>query len=678
MRISNILLIKFFLILYLIVLYNNIKSIAQSTPDPGIAGAFAVSKLEYNLGDGAAELDGFPYPVEVVGSVHFPTDLSAGPFPVLIFLHGRHSTCFKTSDPDYVTGDWPCDGPFEPIVSYEGYDYLAENMASHGYIVISISANSINAFDAEVWDYGMAGRAELIQYHLDLWNTFNTVGGEPFGDFFVGKLDLNNVGTMGHSRGGEGVVANALLNTSLGSPYGIHAVLALAPVDFLREVLNYIPLLNIAPYCDGDVSDLQGVHYFDDTRYSVDDDNAAKYSILMMGANHNFYNTVWTPGDYIAGTIDDWDGYFGDSDPHCGTAAPDNKRLTVEEQRASFVAYAAAFFRVYLGNEVEFLPILTGDDIIPPASSLISKEDVFVSYHASDSIRFDINKTDEEENTTSNSLGGAVETNSLSNYEICGAGYDAPDCDITFFTYKKPHEGGEYDKGLSAQKMNWNNAEDFYENELPIGYHDISNYADLQFRVAVNFDDSPEGDTLDFTVQLIDTAENIYSEKISDHTEALFYPPGESYWALPKVMFNTVKIPLDSFAPADLHHIEKIKFLFDNSPEGAILISDLALSGNGKKNTGALVHQPFFHPVEIVNETAMQIQFYPNPTDDAMQYNSESNFQYIITNAQGSQLQTGNLHSGTGELKLNELPSGVYFIQTFNDLQRSNFRFVKL
>ena len=51
---------------------------------------------------------------------------------------------------------------------------------------------------------------------------------------FVGKVDMQNIGTMGHSRGGEGVVRNFQINKALGSPYGIKAVLPLAPVDFGR------------------------------------------------------------------------------------------------------------------------------------------------------------------------------------------------------------------------------------------------------------------------------------------------------------------------------------------------------------------------------------------------------------------------------------------------------------
>ncbi len=352
---------------FILILLFSTWTVMGQTPDPGIAGPYAVSSDEYDFGDEVFGAPTFPDLIEVRGSVHYPTDLSDGPFPVLFFLHGRHSTCYSGGSTNIA---WPCTGSFSPIPSYRGYDYLAEHMASLGYIVISISANSISSTDNSTPDYGMRGRGELLQHHLDLWNDWNTAGGDPFGDLFLGKLDMDRIGTMGHSRGGEGVVEHALYNRELGDPYTIKAVLTLAPVDFNRPVLNGIPLMNIAPYCDGDVSDLQGVHFYDDSRYLDESDTTPKHNLVMLGANHNYYNTVWTPGLFPAGTADDW-GYVdgGQSDEHCGSSAPGNGRFNPETQRNALLAYASAFFRVYVGGQTEFDPILKVEDVTPPASS---------------------------------------------------------------------------------------------------------------------------------------------------------------------------------------------------------------------------------------------------------------------------------------------------------------------
>jgi predicted dienelactone hydrolase len=156
----------------------------------------------------------------VRASVHYPTTLGNGPYPLIVFLHGRHATCYRNTT---AALRWPCRSTEQPIPSFQGYDYIAQTLASNGYIVISISANGINAYDNNVADYGMQARAELIQHHLGRWSTFNTTGAAPFGTKFVGKIDFSKIGTMGHSRGGEGVVKHYNYNASLGSTYTVKA-----------------------------------------------------------------------------------------------------------------------------------------------------------------------------------------------------------------------------------------------------------------------------------------------------------------------------------------------------------------------------------------------------------------------------------------------------------------------
>src|SRR3954463_14463528 len=151
---------------------------AAQTPDPGTTGPYAVTREEYNYGNSAFRPTGFPISVELIASVHHPTDMTAGPFPLIIFLHGRHATCYSGSA---ATLRWPCLSTEQPIPSYKGYDYIALTLASNGYIDVSVSANGINAKDNQVADLGAQARAELIQRHLNQWKTFNTTGAAPFG-----------------------------------------------------------------------------------------------------------------------------------------------------------------------------------------------------------------------------------------------------------------------------------------------------------------------------------------------------------------------------------------------------------------------------------------------------------------------------------------------------------------
>ena len=576
---------------------------AQTTPDPGLPGTYSVVKAEYNLGDLAWKPPSFADSVEMRGSVHYPSALSAGPFPVLLFLHGRHETCYDTTNPANTSNSWPCTGKYKSIVSYEGYDYVAHTMASHGYIVISISCNAINATDNSSSDYGMQGRGELMQHHLDLWNTYNTTGAAPFGTTFVGKLDMQNIGTMGHSRGGEGAVFNALYNQSLGSPYGIKAVLTLAPVDFLRHVLHGIPLMNVAPYCDGDVNRLSGVHFYDDARYTDTTDNAPKHSVVFMGANHNFFNTVWTPGSYIAGGVDDWLYTGSATASQCGVSAA--ARFDTTKQKAAFNAYAVAFYRVYIGHETKFTPILDVEDVVPPASSLLDSSNVFMSYHPAKADRRDINRTDDLATDTINTLSGSVTVSGLVSSQICGGGVTEPSCGVVTYSAQRPHDGSTTVAGLSQMGMQWNDSTDWYQNEIPLADQNLAAYQNLLFRAAVNFHTSPAGVHLDFTVQLIDSAGAVSNEVISNYSHALFFQPGNTTGDLPKVLFNTISIPISSFIGINKAKIKYVKFLFNKSALGAIFISDLSFTNPLCGNSTALFNYSFstHYHVSFTNAT---------------------------------------------------------------------------
>ncbi|HYP54144.1 MAG TPA: hypothetical protein VEQ42_11420 [Pyrinomonadaceae bacterium] len=551
---------------------------SAQTPDPGTPGPLAVTREEYDYGNLAFTPSGFPSSVELKASVHYPTGLAGGPYPVVVFLHGRHATCYRGTT---ATLRWPCRSTEQPIPSYQGYDYISQVLASHGYIVVSVSANGINAYDNNVTDLGMQARAELVQRHLNQWNTFNTTGAAPFGTKFVGKVNLQRVGTMGHSRGGEGVVKHHVYNASLGSPYNVRAVFPLAPVDFNRPVINNVALSVILPYCDGDVNDNQGAHFFDDARYNVASDTGAKHTIQVMGANHNYYNTIWTPGLFSAGTADDW-GYTtgGSTDAHCGTGAG-NKRLTAAQQRGTGLAYISAFMRAYVGGESQFLPHLTGASA-PPASAQTTN--LHVSYHAPAAARRDVNRLLTATNLSTNTLGGAATQTGLTPQDLCGGDSPQPQHCLpsTQSTTRQPHTTpsarATTKRGLSQLRTGWSSLAT-YTNDLPLGSRDVSGFQSLTFRVAVNFADTRNAQSAaqNFTVILTDGAGNTSGAIVGNHSAALFYPPG-SVGPVPKVVLNTVRIPVSAFSGLNLADIRSVQFRFDQNLTGALLVSDVAFA----------------------------------------------------------------------------------------------------
>ena len=162
---------------------------------------------------------------------------------------------------------------------------------------------------------------------------------------------------VGHSRGGEGV-DKASLQIPLGAPYTIAGQVLLAPTNFATQTAAYVPTVTVLPYCDGDVIDLQGQKFTDSARDLAADDTSLKSSVLVMGANHNFFNTEWTPGIAVAPAFDDW---FGDELAACGTATP--TRLTPEKQRAVGLAYVAGAVDLFARGDQRFLPMYDGSQV---------------------------------------------------------------------------------------------------------------------------------------------------------------------------------------------------------------------------------------------------------------------------------------------------------------------------
>ena len=123
-----------------------------------------------------------------------------------------------------------------------------------------------------------------------------------------------------------------------------------APTNFARVATPFVPSVTLLPYCDGDVIDLQGQTYTDVARDLASGDTAFRSSVLMRGANHNFFNTEWTPGISRAPSNDDW---FDRSHPLCGRDA--ETRLSAAEQRVAGTSWVAAAVRLFVRGEADML-----------------------------------------------------------------------------------------------------------------------------------------------------------------------------------------------------------------------------------------------------------------------------------------------------------------------------------
>ena len=342
--------------------------------DPGSVGPMAVGTVEYLDPNG---ISGISDPMGVTGPttpvtlgwarIMYPATMAGtgtpmaggGPFPVALFLHGRHNRCDDDGAGPGLTGSTidPCPQD-RRHPSHEGYNYIMERLASHGIFCISINAYDIQP-GLGIWDYNARGR--LVLKFLDKLRDWTNAPVDPFGGIFDGNIDMNRVALSGHSRGGEGVVSAQQLNTAWPMPHSIVAVNAIAPTD--QDSVSWIPTASyflLLGARDGDLDNMQGFRTYDRGFPDGMMNRKPKALAYVYGANHNYFNTVWTPTAEL-GMPNPWSGSTDD----CFLATcmfP----MSGAVQRQVGLTTISAFFRWQLQGLTPYREILTG--IVQPAA----------------------------------------------------------------------------------------------------------------------------------------------------------------------------------------------------------------------------------------------------------------------------------------------------------------------
>jgi hypothetical protein len=251
---------------------------------------------------------------------------------VVVLLHGNHGTCGQGKAPrsDFgceYTSTGTCPLGTSIVRNHDGYNYLAEELAAQGFLVLSVNANrGITCGSGLDEDWGLIlARARLVLRHLEMWRQIDngqltklpppaktdaqgavSVAIDP--NQFRNRLDFSRVGLFGHSRGGEGVRAVWPLVQEAQSPWAaalpdlrVRAVFEVGAVDGQsgREIdPDGVAWTQLLPMCDGDVSDLQGRLPYERARLKSTESWASPKALLMVwGANHNFFNTEWQEND---------------------------------------------------------------------------------------------------------------------------------------------------------------------------------------------------------------------------------------------------------------------------------------------------------------------------------------------------------------------------------------------
>lgn len=421
------------------------------------------------------------YPAQS-GGISPPVDTTLSSYPVALFEHGRHHNCDSNGAMLGGSGSYQPPGsctPVNRIPSHQGYDYIMERLASQGIIAISIDTAEIQN-DNGAWNYDVRGR--LILKWLDILRDWHLNGTDPWGGIFQGKLDMTKVALSGHSRGGEGVVAAEHLNDTWPTPHSIVAINAIAPTDQNSSLAggSYVP--DEAAYYlilgarDGDVWNMQGLRTYDRAYPQGALNRDDKMLATMYGANHNYYNTIWTDtaSNPWASAEDEGGG---------SVEAPGAYVMTAAEQRQAALTSIAAFFRRYLQRDLNpsldaYKEIFTGR--VKPAAVL--NDQVYWTYQDKERLAvddFEQRPPDVDHNSLPPSPGGTTSYTGFTT--IAEAWFNHDSSDYTTPPALPPQDSSFYHDTLGL-KLSWV-AAGTYETNLPGGL-DVSAYTHLSFRAA--------------------------------------------------------------------------------------------------------------------------------------------------------------------------------------------------
>jgi hypothetical protein len=549
-----------------------------------------------------------PRAVEVWARVYRPDPLPDNS-PLLIFLHGNHATCghcitgmldadghcddgsARHDDNLQYTTSGTCPTNYVSSPSHAGYGYMADTLASWGYVVVSLNVNrGINAGAGIAGDNGLnLVRGRMILRHLELlsrWTQGIDPTPESLGIDLTGKLDLMTLGFLGHSRGGEGIRAALQQYIDDGSiwparigPANLLGMFEIGPVDGqTSRVLtpSGVSWEVILPMCDGDVSNLQGIKPYDRVRYVFGEGTATpKGNSTVYGANHNYFNTEWQQSD------------------SSGCTGPNNPRIFnplligSPEQQQVARSLAMAMFRGTVGSGANSAFINTFDPLylLPPVLDPVTRIDR--GYTASP-------KSPDVSVVLEDFRSAASFTSS----------------NLASFTRGTP--SGEHDSTRQGGTVTWTSADPsvYLESDFLAGVTNISGYAIFEFDVdRVQNVLNPVTPT-NFHVQLVQ-ADGTLSDPVSANNYAVIDGPQGGPGGQTHVMLKTARIPLGDFTSVDPTQIKGVRFTFDDTTSGAVVLSTIAADfapatdNPGQANASlARASAPDSAPIEINVYTA--------------------------------------------------------------------------
>lgn len=494
------------------------------------------------------------------GRVYMPQD--DGPFPLALIVHGNHNMI------DY---------------SDDGYGYLGKLLASRGIITVSVDENFINAhWSGDFRGKEMPVRAWLLLKHLEQWREWN----KDLAHELSGKIAMDNIMLMGHSRGGEAVTIAGGFNKLPYFPdnakvpfdfnFNIKGIVSIAPTDYRYDrkmVLKDVNYLSLQGSYDSDEVSFWGLRPYRRLHF-MDSIPRFKAGVYVHHANHGQFNSTWGKSD------------FGAPMKWLLNLKP---LLTGEEQQQVAQVFISGFAEAALKNNMAYMPIFKN---VGYAQDWLPDEFLMTHYEASDFVKLVDYEEDIDITTGSDSI--SITGHHLKLWREQGL---------------KTRDNGKQDNNAVILGWNWkdststekkpayniNSASVFWRDsiesvQLTIGSGDLSWLkSDSQEKKE---DATEKKDTLvhyDFRLVLTDTLGQSASVKIGDVKNIM--PPLKTKFTkfefLDKdmigdkweVQFQTFHLPISKFEKRDTAFdptaVNHMRLVFDQTPKGVVVVDDI-------------------------------------------------------------------------------------------------------
>jgi hypothetical protein len=484
------------------------------------------------------------------GLVWYPAD-KKGPLPLVLIIHGNH-LAQHASDP--------------------GYTFLGELLASRGYMVVSVDENFLNLSltDLDVFGGGLknenAARAWLLLKHLELLRSWNNTPGNNF----YKRLDMDKIAIIGHSRGGEAVTHAAVFNRLSHYPddarevfkfnFNIGAVIAIAPVDgqykpggtlTVAKDINYFVIQGAL---DMDMQTYGGLATLKRIQFSPDF-NGFKAGLYLSAANHGQFNSVWGRKDGAGPGINRFNL---------------KQLMDEQEQQKILSVYIGGFLETTLNHKTGYKPLFmdarSGRNWLPKKIYMNQFEPGQKTLLADFDEDIDV--------TTTSVNGGKIITNGLREWkeqqnkflwgmQVSKAVY------LGWDSLKAKHQASFFSLDLSS----------------PLSLSGKM----LSFSLAAGKENtSGSAKPIDFTIEVTDSKNHRFSfplsscsilqPQIAKHLSKFDflndYPNSET---VPDFFYFNIAQALNSGAKFQIDDLKEIKFIFNKTPAGDIIVDDISL-----------------------------------------------------------------------------------------------------